>query len=213
MTNHWTDLKHSDCVFIVGSNAAENHPISFKWVMRGMDKGATLIHMDPRFTRTSAKAHIHAYLRSGSDIAVFGGLINYILENNLFFKEYVVNYTNASLVVSKDFKFTSGLFSGFDSGSAKYDKKSWAYDLDKDGVPVRDLTLKNPRCVFQLLKKHYARYTPDNVSKISGTPKEDLLKVYKTYAATGKPNKSGTMLYAMGQTQHTVGVQNIGPCP
>jgi len=209
MTNHWTDLKHSDCVFIVGSNAAENHPISFKWVMRGMDKGATLIHMDPRFTRTSAKAHIHAYLRSGSDIAVFGGLINYILENNLFFKEYVVNYTNASLVVSKDFKFTSGLFSGFDSGSAKYDKKSWAYDLDKDGVPVRDLTLKNPRCVFQLLKKHYARYTPDNVSKISGTPKEDLLKVYKTYAATGKPNKSGTMLYAMGQTQHTVGVQNI----
>jgi len=209
MTNYWTDLKHSDCVFIVGSNAAENHPISFKWVMRGMDKGATLIHMDPRFTRTSAKAHIHAYLRSGSDIAVFGGLINYILENNLFFKEYVVNYTNASLVVSKDFKFTSGLFSGFDSGSAKYDKKSWAYDLDKDGVPVRDLTLKNPRCVFQLLKKHYARYTPDNVSKISGTPKEDLLKVYKTYAATGKPNKSGTMLYAMGQTQHTVGVQNI----
>jgi formate dehydrogenase major subunit len=209
MTNHWTDLKHSDCVFIIGSNAAENHPISFKWVTRAMDKGATLIHMDPRFTRTSAKANIHAYLRSGSDIAVFGGLINYILENNLFFKEYVVNYTNASLVVSKDFKFTSGLFSGFDANGAKYDKKSWAYDLDKDGVPVRDLTLTNPRCVFSLLKKHYSRYTLDNVSQIAGTPKEDLLKVYKAYAATGKPSKSGTMLYAMGQTQHTVGVQNI----
>ena len=209
MTNHWNDIKNSDCVFIIGSNAAENHPISFKWVMRAVDNGATLIHMDPRFTRTSAKAHIHAYLRSGSDIAVFGGLINYILENNLFFKEYVVNYTNAPLVVSKDFKFTSGLFSGFDAGSSKYDKKSWAYDQDKDGIPVRDLTLKNPRCVFNLLKKHYSRYTLDKVSQIAGTPKEDLLKVYKAYAATGKADKSGTMLYAMGQTQHTVGVQNI----
>jgi len=209
MTNHWNDIKNSDCVFIIGSNAAENHPISFKWVMKAVDNGATLIHMDPRFTRTSAKAHIHAYLRSGSDIAVFGGLINYILENNLFFKEYVANYTNAALVVNKDFKFTSGLFSGFDANSSKYDKKSWAYDLDKDGVPVRDLTLKHPRCVFTLLKKHYSRYTLDKVTQIAGTPKEDLLKVYKAYAATGKSDKSGTMLYAMGQTQHTVGVQNI----
>jgi formate dehydrogenase major subunit len=209
MTNHWTDLKHSDCVFLIGSNAAENHPISFKWILRARDKGATIIHMDPRFTRTSARADIHAYLRSGSDIAVFGGLISYILENKLFFKEYVVNYTNAALVVNKDYKFTDGLFSGFDDTSKKYDKKSWTFDLDENGVPVRDTTLKNPRCVINLLRQHYSRYTLDKVSQITGTPKEDLLKVYKAYAATGKPDKSGTMLYAMGQTQHTVGVQNI----
>jgi formate dehydrogenase major subunit len=209
MTNHWTDLKHSDCILIAGSNAAENHPISFKWVMRAKEKGATLIHVDPRFTRTSTKADIYVPLRTGTDIAVFGGMIKYILENNLFFKEYVVNYTNAAFVVSKDFKFTSGLFSGFDAGGAKYDKKTWTYDMDAAGVPVRDLTFKNPRCVINLLKGHYSRYTLDNVSKISGTPKADLEKLYKAYAATGKPDKSGTVMYAMGQTQHTVGVQNI----
>ena len=124
MTNHWADIKHSDCIFIIGSNAAENHPISFKWVMRGKDRGAKLIHVDPRFTRTSAKADIHAYMRSGADIALFGGMIKYILDNNLMFKDYVVNYTNAALVVNKDFASKDGVFSGLDAAAGKYDKKT-----------------------------------------------------------------------------------------
>ncbi len=209
MTNHWIDLKNSDCILIMGSNAAENHPISFKWVMRAKDKGATLIHVDPRYTRTSAKADIFAQLRSGSDIGFLGGFINYILENEFYFKEYVVNYTNASFIVGKDFDFKEGVFSGLDKKTGKYNKSTWAFELGEDGNPKKDPTLKDPRCVMQLLKKHYARYTIDAVSKVTGTPKEDMLKVWKAYAATGKPDKSGTIMYAMGWTQHTVGVQNI----
>ena len=209
MTNHWIDLKNSDCILIMGSNAAENHPISFKWVMRAKDRGATIIHVDPRFTRTSTKADIYAPLRSGSDIGFLGGMIKYILDNELFFKEYVVNYTNASFIVGKDFAFKDGLFSGYDPKTSKYDKKSWNFEYDEAGVPQKDPTLAHPRCVFQLMKKHYSRYTLDRVSDITGTSKADLLKVYKAYSATGVPTKSGTVMYAMGWTQHTVGVQNI----
>jgi formate dehydrogenase major subunit len=209
MTNHWIDLKNSDCVLIMGSNAAENHPISFKWVMKAKDKGATLIHVDPRFTRTSAKCDVYAPIRSGSDIPFLGGLVKYILDNNKFFHEYVVNYTNASFVVGKDFAFDDGLFSGFDPKKGSYDKSKWAFEMDDKGVPVRDESLKNPRCVFNLLKKHFARYDVDTVSTVTGTPKEDILKVYETYAASGVPDKSATIMYAMGWTQHTVGVQNI----
>ena len=209
MTNHWIDLKNSDCVLIMGSNAAENHPISFKWVMKAKDKGATLIHVDPRFTRTSAKCDVYAPIRSGSDIPFLGGLVKYILDNNKFFHDYVVNYTNASFVVGKDFEFNDGLFSGFDPKKGTYDKSKWAFEMDDKGVPVRDESLKNPRCVFNLLKKHVARYDVDTVSTVTGTPKEDILKVYETYAASGAPDKSATIMYAMGWTQHTVGVQNI----
>ena len=209
MTNHWIDLKNSDCVLIMGSNAAENHPISFKWVMKAKDKGATLIHVDPRFTRTSAKCDVYAPIRSGSDIPFLGGLVKYILDNNKFFHDYVVNYTNASFVVGKDFEFNDGLFSGFDPKKGSYDKSKWAFEMDDKGVPVRDESLKNPRCVFNLLKKHFARYDVDTVSTVTGTPKEDILKVYETYAASGAPDKSATIMYAMGWTQHTVGVQNI----
>ncbi|KAF1075350.1 Formate dehydrogenase subunit alpha [Halodesulfovibrio sp. MK-HDV] len=209
MTNHWIDLKNSDCVLIMGSNAAENHPISFKWVMKAKDKGATLIHVDPRFTRTSAKCDVYAPIRSGADIPFLGGLVKYILDNNKFFHEYVVNYTNASFVVGKDFEFNDGLFSGFDPKKSSYDKSKWAFEMDDKGVPVRDESLKNPRCVFNLLKKHFERYDVDTVSTVTGTPKEDILKVYETYAASGVPDKSATIMYAMGWTQHTVGVQNI----
>ncbi|ROR03513.1 formate dehydrogenase major subunit [Desulfosoma caldarium] len=209
MTNHWIDLKNSDCILIMGSNAAENHPISFRWIMKAKDQGAILIHVDPRFTRTSAKADFYTALRSGTDIAFLGGMINYILSNNLFFRDYVVHYTNASFIVGPKYHFKDGLFSGFDPATRKYDKSTWAYEVDGNGVPKRDPSLKHPRCVFQLLKKHYARYTLDKVSKVTGTPKEDLKKVYELYSATGKPDKAGTILYAMGWTQHTVGVQNI----
>jgi formate dehydrogenase major subunit len=209
MTNHWIDFANSDCVLMMGSNPAENHPISFRWIMKAKDNGGTLIHVDPRFTRTSAKVDIFAPLRSGTDIAFIGGMIKYILDNDKFFKDYVVNYTNASYIVGEKFDFKDGLFSGFNPEKRSYDKSFWAYAVDENGIPKKDLSLQDPRCVMQLLKKHYARYDLDMVSSVTGTPKDDLLKVYEAYSATGVPDKAGTVLYAMGFTQHTVGVQNI----
>ena len=209
MTNHWIDLRNSDCILVMGSNAAANHPISFKWIMKAVDKGATLISVDPRFTQTSSKAHIYAPLRSGTDIAFLGGMMKYILDNDKIHREYLANYTNASFIVGKGFSFHDGLFSGFDAKKHKYDKSQWSFDKDDKGVPKRDLTLKDPRCVYQLMKKHYARYTSDKVSAVTGTPVADLQKVWEAYAATGAADKTGTIMYAMGWTQHTVGVQNI----
>jgi len=209
MTNHWIDIQHSDCVLIQGSNAAENHPISFKWVMKAQDKGATVIHVDPRFTRTSARSDMYAPLRSGTDIAFLGGMIKYIIDNDLYFKDYIVNYTNAPSLISKDFKFNNGLFSGYDDKARKYDKSSWSFQLDAEGVPLQDKSLKDPQCVFQQLRKHYQRYNLKKVSSITGTSQKDLVKVYKAFGATGKPDKAGTIMYALGQTHHTVAVQNI----
>ena len=209
MTNHWIDIKNSDCILIMGSNAAENHPISFKYVTEAQQNGAKLINVDPRFTRTSSKADMYTALRSGTDIAFLGGMIKYILDNKLYNKEYIKNYTNAPFIVGKSFKFKNGLFSGYDKKNRKYDKKQWAFAMDAKGVPEMDRSLKNSRSVFQLLKKHYSRYNTKLVSKITGTSREDLLKVYQTYAATGARGKAGTVMYAMGWTQHTVGVQNI----
>ncbi len=209
MTNQWNDFANADVILIMGGNPAENHPISFRWVNKAIEKGATLICVDPRFTRSAAKAHIYAPLRSGTDIAFLGGMIKYILDNDLIQKEYVVEYTNASFLVDEKFGFEDGLFSGYDPKGRKYDRSTWKYQLDANGLPKMDKTLQNPHCVYQLLKKHYSRYNLDIVSQITGTPKEDLLKVYKAYAATGKPDKVGTILYAMGWTQHTVGTQNI----
>ena len=209
MTNHWIDIRNSDCILIMGSNAAENHPISMKWVEAATDKGAKLISVDPRFTRTSSKADIYAPLRSGTDIAFLGGMMNYILTNKKYHKEYAANYTNASFIVGPKYDFKDGIFAGFDSEAKKYDKSMWAFAKDDQGLPKRDLTLKDPRCVFQLMKKHYERYTPEKVSAITGTPDKDLKKVWETYAATGAVDQTGTIMYAMGWTQHTVGVQNI----
>jgi formate dehydrogenase major subunit len=212
MTNHWIDFKNADVILVMGANPASNHPISMKWVMRAKDRGAKLIVVDPRFTQTASKADLYAPMRSGTDIAFLGGMVKYILDNNLIFKDYVVNYTNASFLVNPDFKGPgelNGLFSGYDEKARKYDKKTWGYQMGEDGTPKKDPTLKNPHCVYQLLKKHYSRYTFDKVSSITGTPKDKLEAVYKLYGSTGKPNKAGTELYAMGWTQHTVGTQNI----
>jgi formate dehydrogenase major subunit len=209
MTNHWIDLRNSDCILIMGSNAAENHPISFKWVGEAMKRGAKLISVDPRFTRTSSKADFYTALRSGTDIAFLGGMIKYILENEKYFKEYVAEYTNAAFIIADSFKFDDGLFSGYDAKSRKYDNKMWAFEKDANGIPKKDKSLNDPRCVLQLLKKYYSRYDLDTVSAVTGTPKEDLLKVYELYTATGQKGKAGTIMYAMGWTQHTVGVQNI----
>ncbi len=209
MTNHWIDLKNSDVILIMGSNAAENHPISMKWVMKARESGGKLICVDPRFTRTAAKADFYTALRSGTDIAFLGGMINYLIENKKFFEEYVVNYTNAAFIVGDKYDFKDGLFSGYNPKKRSYDKSAWAIKYDDKGVPLKDPSLKNPRCVFQLLKQHYSRYTPEKVSEITGTPVADLKKVWEMYAATGTKDRAGTIMYAMGWTQHTVGVQNI----
>ncbi len=213
MTNHWIDIRNADVILVMGSNPAENHPISMKWVSKAREqRGAKLIVVDPRFTRTAAKADLYAPMRSGTDIAFLGGMIKYILNNNLYFKEYVANYTNASFLVNPEFKGPeelNGLFSGYDETNRKYDKKTWAFQYDENGLPKKDLTLKDAHCVFQLLKKQYDRYTLEKVSNITGTPKEKLLEVYQLFASTGKPNRVGTEMYAMGWTQHTIGTQNI----
>jgi formate dehydrogenase-N alpha subunit len=215
MTNHWTDIGNADVILIMGSNAAENHPISFHWVTKAMDKGAILIHVDPRFTRTSAKAHIWAPLRSGTDIAFLGGMIKYIIEDietnpQNYNMEYLREYTNAGWLINSGYGFSDGLFSGFDAATRVYkDKSTWQYQVDGNGIPRQDQSFQDPNCVFQLLKKHYSRYDAETVSKISGTPKEVLLNVYQFFASTGKKDRVGTIMYAMGTTQHTVGSQNV----
>ncbi len=183
-----------------------------KWVMKAKEKGAKLIVADPRFTRTAAVADVYAPFRSGTDIALIGGMINYILKNNLYFKEYIVHYTNAAFLVNPEFKGPGeldGLFSGYDEKTRKYDRATWSFQEDEQGVPKKDTSLQDPHCVFQLLSKHFSRYTLKKVSRITGTPEEKLEEVYRTFAATGKPDKSGTVIYSMGSTQHSVGGGNI----
>jgi len=209
MTNHWNDIANSDCVMIIGCNPAENHPISFRWITRAMDQGAKLIVVDPRFTRSASRADHYARLRPGTDIALMGGLIRYVLTNSLYHRQYVVHYTNASFVVNQDFGFTDGLFSGYRKDEQGYDPVTWSYETNGSGQPAADPTLVNPRCVFQLLKAHYDRYTPELVESVTGIPRDQFLKIAATYGATGTPGKSGTILYAMGGTQHSIGVQII----
>ncbi len=217
MTNHWIDIKNSNCMMIIGSNAAENHPLAFKWVIKAMEKGAKLISVDPRFTRTSSRADIYAKMRSGTDVAFIGGMIKYVIEDiekhpQNYNMTYIEEYTNATLFIDPNFKGPAdldGLFSGYDAGKRAYDRSSWVYQLDDKGIPRRDLSLKDPNCVFQLLKKQFARYDVDTVCSITGTSKDVYLKVCETYAATGKPDKSATIIYAMGTTQHTNAAQMI----
>lgn len=210
MTNHYIDLKNSDCILIMGSNAAENHPIAFKWILRAREqRGAKIIHVDPRFTRTSARCDYHVPLRSGTDIAFLGGMIKHIIDNNLIHEEYVQYYTNASQIVSPGFDFQDGIFSGYDATKRKYSKDTWTTEKDEKGIPLRDYTLQNPRCVYQMLKKHYDRYTLEKVSSITGVSRENLLKVYQEYGATGAKDKAGTECYALGWTHHTTGSQII----
>lgn len=211
MTNHWIDLKNADCILMMGANPAECHPISMHWVLKAKERGATLICVDPRYTRTAVVADIYASLRAGTDIAFLGGMIKYILENDLIHRDYVVNYTNAAFLIREDYGFdaTTGLFRGYQHEERSYDKDSWQYQLDADEEPLEDRTLNNPQCVYQLIKKHYARYDLETVSAITGTPVADLSRVYKAFGKTGAPDKAGTVMYAMGWTQHTVGTQYI----
>jgi formate dehydrogenase major subunit len=231
------DLLNSDAILIMGSNMAENHPVGFQWVMEAKERGAKVIHVDPRFSRTSAVANIWVPFRAGSDILFLGGLIRYVLENELFFREYVVHYTNASVIIPEGFKDTEdleGLFSGWDANKKAYDETTWLYE----GVePVkggstgegshgghaehglhampdlckyeRDLTLQHPRCVFQLLRKHFARYTPEMVEQYCGVKKRVFLNAAETFCTASGPEKTGAICYALGWTQHSNGVQMI----
>ncbi len=225
MTNHWVDLKNSDVVLIMGGNPAENHPISFTWITKAMEeRNAKLIVIDPRFNRSASKADIYSPIRSGTDIVYLGALISYTLQNKLYQEEYIKAFTNALTLVNADFKGPAdldGVFSGFNKDTKAYDVATWQYQTEKVkakdaagneievSVPKQAANLDDPNTIFSLMKKHYARYTPEMVERVCGTPKEKFIEVAKVFCATGTPDKSGTILYAMGQTQHTVGTQNV----
>ncbi len=210
MTNHWVDIKNANLVVVMGGNAAEAHPVGFRWAMEAkIHNGAKLIVIDPRFTRTASVADFYTPIRSGTDIAFLSGVLLYLINNNKVNREYVEAYTNASLIVREDYGFDDGLFTGYDAEKRQYDKTSWHYELDENGFAKRDVTLKNPRCVWNLLKAHVARYTPEMVETICGTPKADFLKVCEYIAETSAKDRTASFLYALGWTQHSIGAQNI----
>jgi formate dehydrogenase major subunit len=257
-TNFLQDLQNSDCILIQGSNFAECHPVGFRWVMAAKERGATIIHVDPHFSRTSAHADIYAPIRVGTDIAFLGGIINYVLQNELYFKEYVQVYTNATAIIRDDFKDAEeleGVFSGLKPDHSAYDTSSWQYKMTEKGesrepteeasskkvtskkgaagyhteqhimsesqegqglLPhahpsqiEHDETMQHPRCVMQILRRHYARYTPEVVEQICGIPQENFLKIADTLVKNSGRERTTNISYAVGWTQHTTGVQMI----
>ena len=210
MTNHWVDIKNANVVMVMGGNPAEAHPCGFKWVTEAKAHNkATLIVVDPRFTRTAAVADLFAQIRPGTDIAFLGGVIRWLLEKDAIQRDYVLAYTNAALIVADGYAFDEGLFSGYDEAKRTYDRSSWGYELGPDGFAKIDPTLQHPRCVYQLLKRHYARYTPAMVAQVTGVPEPLFERICETIASTAAPDRTMTHLYALGWTQHTVGSQNI----
>jgi formate dehydrogenase major subunit len=224
----------------MGSNMAENHPVGFQWVMEARERGAKVMHVDPRFTRTSAMASTWVGIRAGADIAFLGGIVNYILEHGRWFDEYVKRYTNAPVVITDKYADTEdldGLFSGWDPEEKEYDITTWAYEgatpqtapgkkssltrgeqsghgghgggLKHGEPPVEDETLQNPRCVFQIVKRHFARYTPEFVARTCGCSEEGFIEVAEALCANSGRERTGAIVYAVGWTQHTVGVQII----
>jgi formate dehydrogenase major subunit len=249
-TTYLQDLQNSDCIVIEGSNFAEAHPVGFQWVMEAKARGAKVIHVDPRFSRTSALADVFVPIRAGTDIVWLGALIHYVLENEKYFREYVVNYTNAATLVSEDFRDTEdldGVFSGLDREKHVYDTDSWQYsgvkataasgsrDSQYDArtgtgksvadagraeshghggpgpsdPPHRDETLQHPRTVFQVLRRHYSRYTPEMVEQVCGVPREQFERVAELITENSTRDRTTAFAYAVGWTQHTVGVQYI----
>jgi formate dehydrogenase major subunit len=206
MTNHWADLKNAKVFLIEGSNAAENHVMAMKWIRKAQENGAKIIHVDPRFNRTSAVADIYARIRPGADIAFLSAMINHVLERRLYDEEYVKLHTNALMMIDDAFGFEDGLFTGYDHDKHRYDNASWSYALDQQTKkPGRAQSLDDPRCVFAKLRRHFSRYTLEVGSGISGVPADQIRLIAETFAN----NRPGTILYALGMTQHTVGIQNI----
>jgi formate dehydrogenase major subunit len=239
-TTSLQSLADSDAIMIMGSSMAEQHPVGYQWVIEARQRGGKIVHVDPRFTRTSATADIWVPLRSGSDIVYLGALINYVLQNNKYFHEYVVKYTNASTILREDFRDTEdldGIFSGWDPEKKEYDPTSWLYEgspekrgegaaaghaatagggaKDRGGeggnthIHVNDPTLQHPRCIFQVLKKHFHRYTPEMVEQACGVPQNVFLKAAEAFVNASGPDKTGCICYAVGWTQHSTGVQII----
>ncbi len=233
------DLANADAILIMGSSMAEQHPVGFRFVVEAREKGGKIIHVDPRFTRTSAMADIWVPIRAGSDIVFLGAMINYVLENGRDFRDYLLPYTNAATIIREDFKDTEdlgGLFSGWNEAEQKYITDSWLYagrdtggaatdetassahglwGKSRGGQPTlltgapRDNSLQHPRCVYQLLKRHFARYTPELVERVCGTPRAEFLRVADAYSSASGPDKTGAICYAVGWTQHSTGVQVI----
>ncbi len=223
----------------MGSNMAENHPVGFQWVIEARERGGKVIHVDPRFTRTSAMADIWVPFRAGTDILILGGLINYAIANDKVFREYVVNYTNAPVILREDMKDpddNDGVWSGWDEEAKKYNPETWLYEgspsksnghkpghqdasgghgKDRGGEAANeaqyhaDYTLEHPRCVYQVLKRHFARYTPEFIEEHAGIPKAQFLKVAETFCSASGPDKTAAICYAVGFTQHSKGVQII----
>lgn len=211
-TTTMMDLRHADAILIMGSNMAECHPVGFRFVVQAKLDGAKVLHVDPRFTRTSALADTYASLRAGSDLVFLGALIRFVLAESKYFHDYVAAYTNAPNLIVDDYRGPDdldGLFSGFDPDRRAYDPSSWRYDRDESGLPRTDPTLQHPRCVLQLLRRHFDRYTPDLVEQLCGTPKATFLKVANTLADASGPDRTAAICYAVGWTQHTTGVQTI----
>lgn len=210
MTNHWVDIKNADLVLVMGGNAAEAHPCGFKWVTEAKAHNkARLIVVDPRFNRTASVADVYAPIRTGTDIVFLGGLIKYLLDTDKIQHEYVRNYTDMSFIVKDEFAFKDGLFSGYDADKRTYDRASWDYALGADGFVQTDPTLQHPRCVYQLLRQHYARYTIEMVERVCGTPKDKVQQVWDMIASTSAPDRAMTIMYALGWTQHSIGSQII----
>ena len=211
MTNGWVDIKNADVILAMGGNPAENHPVGFKWFIEAKKtRNAKLIAVDPRFTRTAAVADLYAPIRPGTDIAFLNGIIRYAIEKKRYHEDYVKIHTNGPYLVGEKFSFQDGLFSGFDAAKGEYDKTAWGYQADeKTQAYSVDPTLQNPRCVFQLLKAHVDRYTPEMVERICGTPKGTFEKVAEIVTSTGNAERVGTITYALGWTQHSTGVQMI----
>ncbi len=210
MTNTWMDIKNANVILVMGGNAAEAHPVGFKWVVEAKAHNkAKLIVVDPRFNRTASVADVYAPIRAGTDIAFLNGVIRYLLEKDAIQHEYVKAYTNASFIVRDDFKFEDGLFSGYDEKTRTYDKSTWQYEINEMGYANVDETLQSPNCVLNLLKTHVDRYTVEVVSDITGTPKDVYLQICEMIASTATPTRTLTSLYALGWTQHSIGAQNI----
>src|SRR3954467_548295 len=225
----------------MGSNMAEQHPVGFQWVIEAKERGATVMHVDPRYTRTSAMADLHVPLRAGSDIVFLGAVINHILSTGREFREYVRHFTKGGVIIKEEFQDTEelrGLFSGWNADDRAYEVDSWGYagtsgeltagkheqtpdvsgdqahgahgmKLKKGEPPEEDYELEHPRCVFQILKRHFARYTPEMVEEVCGVPREKFLHVAETLCESSGRERTGAICYAVGWTQHTTGVQII----
>jgi formate dehydrogenase major subunit len=235
-TNFQQDIQNADCVWIQGSSMAEAHPVGFRWVMKARERGAKVIHVDPHYSRTSAVADIALQIRPGTDIAFVGGLIRHVIETESHFRDYVVNYTNAGTIINENYKGPEdleGVFAGYDPETGTYDRNFWMYEggempaaagqrehatqafSDRTGAGMHvgkvdsDPTLEDPRCVFQIMKRHYARYTPEMVERVCGIAKDDFLRVAETLIENSGRERTSMLVYAVGWTQHSTGVQMI----